>query len=105
MHAALLKLCLDEAVKVSTPIAFTALEVSCLPSVGRFRRDIAGSVMKPLRDFLERTGGRTYLTINAYPFFPHLKQPDKIPLDYALGAGKQPLRRRIPFWCSWLLCL
>jgi hypothetical protein len=42
--------------------------------------------MKPLRDFLERTGDRTYLTINAYPFFLHLQQPNKIPLDYALGS-------------------
>jgi hypothetical protein len=71
---------------VSTPIAFTAHEASCLPSTGRFRCDIAGPVMKPLRDFLERTGDRTYLTINAYPFFLHLQQPNKIPLDYALGS-------------------
>ncbi|XP_066390936.1 glucan endo-1,3-beta-glucosidase 13-like [Miscanthus floridulus] len=83
VHDALVKLGLDEAVKVSTPIAFTALQESWPPSAGRFRDDIARSVMKPMLDFLERTG--SYLTVNAYPFFAYAEEPDKISLDYALG--------------------
>ncbi|RCV13382.1 hypothetical protein SETIT_2G341600v2 [Setaria italica] len=90
VHTALVKLRLDEAVKVSTPIAFTALEASWPPSAGRFRRDIARPVMKPMLDFLERTG--SYLTINAYPFFAYLEQPDKISLDYALGSSMTGVR-------------
>jgi hypothetical protein len=83
VHDALVKLGLDKAVKVSTPIAFTALQESWPPSAGRFPDDIAGSVMKPMVDFLERTG--SYLTVNAYPFFAYAEEPDKISLDYALG--------------------
>ncbi|CAD6266866.1 unnamed protein product [Miscanthus lutarioriparius] len=59
VHAALVKLRLDEAVK-------------------------------PMLDFLERTG--SYLTINAYPFFAYLEQPDKISLDYALGSSMAGVR-------------
>jgi len=62
VHDALVKLGLDTTVKVSTPIAFTALKESWPPSAGRFRDDIAQSVMKPMIEFLERTG--SYLTIN-----------------------------------------
>ncbi|KAG2556913.1 glucan endo-1,3-beta-glucosidase 13-like [Panicum virgatum] len=90
VHAALVRLGLDEAVKVSTPIAFTALQESWPPSAGRFRDDIAKPVMKPMLDFLERT--RSYLTINAYPFFAYVEQPDKISLDYALGNSKAGVR-------------
>ncbi|KAJ1291259.1 hypothetical protein BS78_02G303300 [Paspalum vaginatum] len=83
VHAALQSLGLDRAVKVSTPIAFTALAESWPPSAGRFRGDIARPVMRPMLNFLVRTG--SWLSINAYPFFAYLDQPDKIPLDYALG--------------------
>ncbi|WVZ66230.1 hypothetical protein U9M48_015482, partial [Paspalum notatum var. saurae] len=83
VHAALQSLGLDRAVKVTTPIAFTALAESWPPSAGRFRSDIARPVMRPMLNFLLRTG--SWLSINAYPFFSYLDQPDKIPLDYALG--------------------
>ena len=66
MHAVLVRLGLGEAVKVSTPLTFTALQESW-PSVGRFREDIARPVMKPMLDFLKRTG--SYRTVNAYLFF------------------------------------
>ena len=41
VHDALVKLGLDTAMKVSTPIAFTALKESWPPSAGRFQDDIA----------------------------------------------------------------
>ncbi|CAO2147065.1 unnamed protein product [Urochloa humidicola] len=90
VHAALVTLRLDAAIKVSTPLAFTALAESWPPSSGRFRDDIAQSVMKPMVDFLRRTGSS--LNVNAYPYFAYIAQPDKISLDYALGNPNPGVR-------------
>ncbi|CAN6381445.1 unnamed protein product [Urochloa humidicola] len=90
VHAALVRLGMDASVKVSTPLALTALEESWPPSSGRFREDIAQSVMKPMVDFLRRTG--SYLSVSAYPFFAYIAQPDKISLDYALGNPNPGVR-------------
>ncbi|KAL5213545.1 hypothetical protein ABZP36_024392 [Zizania latifolia] len=82
VHAALTRLNLDKAVKVSSPIALTALASSYPPSAGAFREDLAQAVMKPMLDFLAQTG--SYLMVNAYPFFAYSASADVISLDYAL---------------------
>ncbi|GJN11502.1 hypothetical protein PR202_ga29700 [Eleusine coracana subsp. coracana] len=85
VHHALVNLNLDNAIKVSTPIAFSALKDTYPPSSGRFRDDIAQSVMKPMLKFLVQTG--SYLSMNPYPFFAYAEDPN-IDLDYALGNYK-----------------
>ncbi|XP_006647977.1 glucan endo-1,3-beta-glucosidase 12-like [Oryza brachyantha] len=82
VHAALTRLNLDKAVKVSSPIALTALAGSYPPSAGVFREDLAQAVMKPMLDFLAQTG--SFLMVNAYPFFAYSANADVISLDYAL---------------------
>ncbi|XP_062220439.1 glucan endo-1,3-beta-glucosidase 12-like [Phragmites australis] len=82
VHAALTRLNMDKAVKVSSPIALVALAASYPPSAGAFKEDLAQAVMKPMLDFLAQTG--SYLMVNAYPFFAYSANADVISLDYAL---------------------
>lgn len=90
VQMALAKLGLADAVKVSTPIAFTALRDTFPPSSARFRDEIAGPVMKPMLEFLARTG--SHLSMNPYPFFAYAEDPVNIPLEYALGDYKPGVR-------------
>ncbi|XP_072953787.1 glucan endo-1,3-beta-glucosidase 12-like [Typha angustifolia] len=82
VHEALARFHLDEAVKVSSPIALTALQSSYPSSSGSFRTDLAEPVMKPMLELLRQTG--SYLMVNAYPFFAYEANADVISLDYAL---------------------
>ncbi|GFY99099.1 O-Glycosyl hydrolases family 17 protein [Actinidia rufa] len=82
IHEALVKYKLDSAIKVSSPIALSALQNSYPASSGSFRPEFIEPVFKPLLDFLRKTG--SYLMVNAYPFFAYGSLPNLISLDYAL---------------------
>uniref|UniRef100_A0A7N0ZX98 glucan endo-1,3-beta-D-glucosidase n=1 Tax=Kalanchoe fedtschenkoi TaxID=63787 RepID=A0A7N0ZX98_KALFE len=82
VHLSLVKVGLDSAIKISSPIALSALQNSYPPSSGSFKREIADSVMRPMLDFLRET--ESALMVNAYPFFAYAANADKISLDYAL---------------------
>lgn len=82
LHSALARLHLDTAIKLSSPIALTALQSSYPSSAGSFRPDLADSVIRPMLDLLRQTN--SFLTVNAYPFFAYEANSDVISLDYAL---------------------
>ncbi|GJN32592.1 hypothetical protein PR202_gb21106 [Eleusine coracana subsp. coracana] len=74
--------------EVTTPIAFTAVTNSSPPSSGRFHDDLAQPVMKPMLEFLERTG--SYLTMNIFPCFAFYDPTNHINRDYAVGNIPNP---------------
>nr|GMC70611.1 glucan endo-1,3-beta-glucosidase 12-like [Ipomoea batatas] len=82
IHQALVKLKLDDVIKVSSPVALSALQSSYPSSAGAFRSELVEPVIKPMLDFLRQTG--SYLMVNCYPFFAYESNADVIPLDYAL---------------------
>ncbi|XP_065875801.1 glucan endo-1,3-beta-glucosidase 12 [Euphorbia lathyris] len=82
IHQSLQKLHLHSTIKVSSPIALSALQNSYPSSAGSFRPELIEPVFKPLLDFLRETG--SYLMVNAYPFFAYESNSDVISLDYAL---------------------
>ncbi|KAJ9176856.1 hypothetical protein P3X46_012127 [Hevea brasiliensis] len=82
IHQALVKLNLHSAIKVSSPIALSALQSSYPSSAGAFRSELIEPVFKPMLDFLRETG--SFLMVNAYPFFAYESNSDVISLDYAL---------------------
>ncbi|KAL7142334.1 hypothetical protein ABFS83_08G117000 [Erythranthe nasuta] len=82
IHQALVKYNLHTAVKVSSPIALSALQNSYPSSAGSFRPNLIEPVFKPMLEFLRKTGSS--LMVNVYPFFAYESNADVIPLDYAL---------------------
>ncbi|XP_051136238.1 glucan endo-1,3-beta-glucosidase 13-like [Andrographis paniculata] len=82
IYKALMKYDLHSTVKVSSPIALSALHNSYPSSAGSFRPDLVESVFKPMLEFLRRT--KSSLMVNVYPFFAYESNADVISLDYAL---------------------
>ncbi|XP_033144616.1 glucan endo-1,3-beta-glucosidase 12 isoform X1 [Brassica rapa] len=82
VQSSLVKFNLDKSVKISSPIALSALANSYPPSAGSFKPDLIEPVIKPMLDLLRKTS--SHLMVNAYPFFAYAANADKIPLDYAL---------------------
>lgn len=82
IHTALVKHNLHNAIKISSPIALSALQASYPSSAGSFRPELIEPVFKPMLEFLRQTG--SYLMVNAYPFFAYESNSDVISLDYAL---------------------
>ncbi|KAK4278395.1 hypothetical protein QN277_016248 [Acacia crassicarpa] len=82
VYASLVKQNIGSAIKVSSPIALSALQSSYPSSAGSFKSELIEPVIKPMLDFLRETA--SYMMANAYPFFAYAANADKISLDYAL---------------------
>lgn len=82
IHQALMRYDFHDVIKVSSPIALSALQNSYPSSAGSFRSDLVGPIFKPMLEFLRKTGSS--LMVNVYPFFAYESNADVIPLDYAL---------------------
>jgi hypothetical protein len=82
VHNSLVKYSLDKSIQVSSPLALSALQNSYPPSAGSFKTELIEPVIKPMLEFLRKTGSD--LMVNAYPFFAYAANADKISLDYAL---------------------
>lgn len=70
------------SIKLSSPIALSALQNSYPASAGSFKPELIEPVIKPMLKFLNQTG--SYVMVNAYPFFAYSANSDVISLDYAL---------------------
>lgn len=82
VYASLVKYNIDSSIKISSPIALSALQTSYPSSSGSFKLELIEPVIKPMLNFLKETG--SYLMVNAYPFFAYAANTDTISLDYAL---------------------
>ncbi|KNA05578.1 hypothetical protein SOVF_189070 [Spinacia oleracea] len=82
IHNALVKYGLASKIKVSSPIALSALGNSYPCSAGSFRSELVEPVFKPMMEFLRETGSS--LMVNAYPIFAYQANSDVISFDYAL---------------------
>lgn len=81
VYASLLKYNVS-SIKISSPIALSALQNSYPSSSGSFKSELIEPVIVPMLNFLKKTG--SYLMVNAYPFFAYSANTDTISLDYAL---------------------
>ncbi|XP_073057520.1 glucan endo-1,3-beta-glucosidase 14-like [Primulina eburnea] len=81
IHAALVRLGLDQFITVSTPNSLAVLQESFPPSAGCFRAELNG-IMPQFLQFLAAT--KSPFWINAYPYFAYKDDPSNVSLDYAL---------------------
>lgn len=81
IHAALVRVGLDQFIQVSTPNSLAVLQESYPPSAGSFTPELNGIMLQFLQ-FLAAT--KAPFWINAYPYFAYKDSPSKIPLDYVL---------------------
>ncbi|KAK6149354.1 hypothetical protein DH2020_016879 [Rehmannia glutinosa] len=82
VYASLSKYDVASSIKVSSPLALSALQTSYPSSSGSFKPDLIEPVIKPMLNFLKQTG--SYLMVNVYPFFAYTGNTDTISLNYAL---------------------
>ncbi|XP_010443128.1 PREDICTED: glucan endo-1,3-beta-D-glucosidase [Camelina sativa] len=82
VQSSLVKFNLVKSIKISSPIALSALASSYPPSAGSFKPELIEPVIKPMLDLLRKTS--SHLMVNAYPFFAYAANANKISLDYAL---------------------
>ncbi|XP_073049689.1 glucan endo-1,3-beta-glucosidase 11-like [Primulina eburnea] len=81
IHSALVRLGLDQFIKVSSPNSLAVLQESYPPSTGCFQTELNG-IMPQILNFLATT--KSPFWINAYPYFAFKDDPDNIPLNYVL---------------------
>ncbi|WMV59592.1 hypothetical protein MTR67_052977 [Solanum verrucosum] len=82
VYASLVKYGVASSIKVSSPVALSALQNSYPSSSGSFKTDLIEPVIKPMLSFLKQSG--SFLAVNIYPFFAYVANTDTISLDYAL---------------------
>ncbi|KAL3851179.1 hypothetical protein ACJIZ3_013061 [Penstemon smallii] len=82
VFASLTKYDVASSIKVSSPVALSALETSYPPSSGSFKPDLIEPVIRPMLNFLKQTNSS--LMVNAYPFFAYISDTKTISLDYVL---------------------
>ncbi|XP_059661131.1 glucan endo-1,3-beta-glucosidase 14-like [Cornus florida] len=87
IYQALVKHDLQSAIKVSSPIALSALGNSYPASAGSFKPELVEPVIKPMLDFFRQTG--SFIMVNVYPFFAYEANSQVISLDYALFRENQ----------------
>ncbi|KAL2339907.1 hypothetical protein Fmac_007847 [Flemingia macrophylla] len=79
IHEALVKHNLHSDIKVSSPIALSALGSSYQSSAGSFRPELVEPVFEPMLEFIRGT-----LMVNVYPFSAYEANTTVISLDYTL---------------------
>ncbi|XP_059277298.1 glucan endo-1,3-beta-glucosidase 12-like [Lycium ferocissimum] len=82
VYSSLVKYNVASKIKVTSPVALSALGNSYPSSSGSFKPDLIEPVIKPMLGFLKQTGSP--LMVNIYPFFAYIANTDTISLDYAL---------------------
>ncbi|CAN4096799.1 unnamed protein product [Withania somnifera] len=94
VYSSLVKYNIASSIKVSSPVALSALQNSYPSSAGSFKTELTEPVIKPMLSFLKQTG--SYLMVNIYPFFAYADNTDTISLDYALFQdNKGPFEAQI----------